>query len=210
MKKFITFILIVFAMYFAMSAYQPQQTDFLGEVNPVNKAATLFLDCGITTGTGIVVTDQMVFTAFHVVEDVSSCTIETRDGAKVSVYVVNRDPFNDFAILMTAKSVFKDAYSINCGMAEQGVTYHAAGYPAGRGLTIVKITPRAEYITIAGRNPSDAFRGFDGKMRPGMSGGPVVTPDGSVIGFISARLADDAKVGLVKEMVDTAICEDRH
>lgn len=153
----------------------------------------------IQEGSGFVFHDELVMTNAHVVEGALTQTVQVGgSGASREADVVLFDPETDVAVLqvpgLTAPTLDF------AGDAARGDTAVVAGYPENQGLDV-----RA--ATVAGR--TDA-RGQDiygtnvvtrdvytlrATVRPGNSGGPLLTTDGKVYGMVFARSSTDDDTG---------------
>ncbi|MEE1926868.1 MarP family serine protease [Streptomyces sp. TRM 70351] len=150
-------------------------------------------------GSGFVFAEERVMTNAHVVAGVDRPTVAVGGvGGALPATVVYFDPDTDVAVLRVAGL---DApaleFAADTGRGDPAVV---AGYPGNGGLDL-----RA--ATVAGEVPA---RGQDiygtsvvtreihplrGTVRPGNSGGPLLTPDGEVAGVIFARSASDPDTG---------------
>lgn len=161
-------------------------------------------------GSGFVYSDKRVMTNAHVVAGVTEPTVRIGGvGERYRATVVYFDPDIDVAVLrvpdLNAPTLdFTDE-------AKRGDAAVVAGYPENGGLDL-----RA--ATVAG---SSSARGQDiygsdvvtrdihplrGNVRPGNSGGPLLTPRGDVYGVIFARSVSNPETGyaLTAEQVQEA------
>ncbi|MBB1245437.1 MarP family serine protease [Streptomyces durbertensis] len=161
-------------------------------------------------GSGFVYAERRVMTNAHVVAGVSEPTVRVGGvGPRYRATVVYFDPEIDVAVLRVPDL---DAPTLPfAGPASRGDAAVVAGYPQNGGLDL-----RA--ATVAGRTSA---RGQDiygssvvtrdihplrGLVRPGNSGGPLLTTGGEVYGVIFARSVSDPDTGyaLTAEQVRTA------
>lgn len=161
-------------------------------------------------GSGFVYADKRVMTNAHVVAGVSEPTVQIGGvGERYRATVVYFDPDIDVAVLRVPDlNAPKLKFATN---AKRGDGAVVAGYPENGGLDL-----RA--ATVAGRSTA---RGQDiygssvvtrdihplrGNVRPGNSGGPLLTPAGDVYGVIFARSVSNPETGyaLTAEQVEKA------
>lgn len=153
----------------------------------------------VLTGSGFVVTDERVVTNAHVVAGVREPVVTFPDGDPLAATVVAFDPDTDLAVL-AVPDLPLDALGLADTDPEQGADAVVLGYPDQRPLTATPVRVRSQ----------DRFEGRDiygdqtvvrdvlalrGEVRPGNSGGPLVTTDGSVVGAVFAASLTDPDTG---------------
>jgi len=166
------------------------------------RAATVKIEglgCGgVVDGTGFVAGDGLVATNAHVVAGIAAPVVYDAKGAHEAT-VVSFDPDLDFAVLR-AKGLAAAPLPLASGLVARGTVGAALGYPGGGSFTI---SPAAvlESRTALGRNIYDGglvkrdIYSLQADIRPGNSGGPLITPDGVVVGIIFARSVASDSVG---------------
>jgi S1-C subfamily serine protease len=141
------------------------------------------------SGTAFAVGSRGVFlTALHVVQDADQITVQSPGAAPLGADVVAVDTHHDVAVLSVpsmpapgpAPLVLGDSDEIKVG---QGVV--VVGYPLA--------SPKHPAITVthgivSALRTADGYVQIDAAMNPGVSGGPVLTLDGRVIGIADAAL----------------------
>ena len=139
-------------------------------------------------GSGFVVSaDGLVITNFHVISDLAyhperySGQYRRNDGSTGVVEIVDIDVVNDLAVLRTdiTNSEFLTLKDVRLS---KGQSLFSLGNPLNLGLTVVEGT----FSGVV----EDSRHGqlhFSGAINPGMSGGPVLLPDGSVVGINVSR-----------------------
>ncbi|MDK1472216.1 MarP family serine protease [Streptomyces sp. 549] len=150
-------------------------------------------------GSGFVYADKRVMTNAHVVAGVQRPTVRVGGvGARLEATVVYFDPNTDVAVLRVPD--LEAPVLEFAGGPERGAQAVVAGYPENGGLDL-----RA--ATVAGRTAARGQDIYGSSMvtrdihplrtlvRPGNSGGPLLTPDGRVYGVIFARSATDPETG---------------
>ena len=150
-------------------------------------------------GSGFVYAREHVMTNAHVVAGVDDPTVRVGGtGRAYQAKVVLFDPDTDVAVLsvpgLTAPSL---RFAGEATRGDQGVV---AGYPENGGLDL-RAAAVAERNRARGQDIyGDALTTRDiyalrSKVRPGNSGGPLLTTDGKVYGVIFARSTSDAGTG---------------
>jgi len=151
-------------------------------------------------GTGFVYAPERIMTNAHVVAgvrgpiDVISWDGRKRGRGRVVVY----DPRRDIAVLyvpgFNAKPLRFD------GPARTRDDAVVAGFPKGRGYTVDAARIRARQhangpdIYHSGQVTREIYA-IRGKVEPGNSGGPLLSPDGTVYGVIFAAALDNPSIG---------------
>lgn len=143
--------------------------------------------CGESlTGSGFVVSDDRVVTNAHVVAGVTEAVVEAPGERARVASVVYFDPATDLAVLAVDGL---DAPALALGTPlERGDGAVFQGYPFGGPFRSLPATI-AEISTIP-RNDGSIGRevySFAGDVNQGNSGGPLLAPDGSVIGVVFAK-----------------------
>jgi S1-C subfamily serine protease len=152
-------------------------------------------------GSGFVYSSQHVMTNAHVVAGIDRPTV--RVGGVGRVYearVVLFDPQRDVAVLyvpgLRAPVLRFD------GIAARGDSAVVAGYPQDGGLDLQAATV-ASRINATGQNIYNTgtvtreIYSIRSTVRPGNSGGPLLTKDGKVYGVVFARSTSDSETGYV-------------
>lgn len=165
-------------------------------------------------GAGVHLSGDLVVTAAHVVGDgKTALTVETETGTSARANVLSISHEFDLAILSVPGLKARNA-RFNC----------AATVPVGTPVTAIGHHAKFRFIhtrgTIAGALLPPSALGADGAKRlipvnmtilPGMSGGPLVTDDGRVVGIVDAVLVDGPVVpaftGLGFAVPASAVCE---
>lgn len=150
-------------------------------------------------GSGFVYADDHVMTNAHVVAGVDDPTVRVGgSGAPQPADVVVFDPDSDVAVLDVPGL---DAPALDFAPdASRGDPGVVAGYPENGGLDLRAATVaervRAQGQDIYGTSLSTRdIYALRSKVRPGNSGGPLLTTEGKVSGVIFARSTSDAGTG---------------
>jgi S1-C subfamily serine protease len=155
-------------------------------------------DCGRgVEGTGFVIAPDRVMTNAHVVAGVDDPEVEVGDGTELA-RVVLYDPDLDIAVLSVDT---RDAPTLQLDdslEAEDPVAI--VGYPQDGPFDVqpgrirTNQTLRSPDIYGTGTVVRDVFS-LRGLVRPGNSGGPIITPAGDVGGVVFAASVEDADTG---------------
>jgi S1-C subfamily serine protease len=169
------------------------------------KVRSVSAGCGQgATGTGFVIGPDRLLTNAHVVAGASQVVVELDEDAldgQLEATVVVYDPERDLAVL-EVPGLDRTALSFSTVPASPGADAIAIGYPLGGPFTA---TPARVSDRIALRGPDmyqsqtvqrDVYT-VRGQVRPGNSGGPLLAPDGSVLGVVFGASVSDPDVGFV-------------
>lgn len=149
-------------------------------------------------GTGFVIAPNRVMTNAHVVAGSATTSIDL-NGAALPAEVVRYDPETDIAVL-AVPGLGKRALRFDPTPAGSGSDAIVAGYPLNGPFTVVP----ARISTSFGLRGPDIYAAHTvsrqvytlrAVVRPGNSGGPLLSADGSVIGVIFGTAPDVANVG---------------
>jgi S1-C subfamily serine protease len=152
-------------------------------------------------GSGFVYSSRHVMTNAHVVAGIDRPTVRVGGvGRPLPARVVLFDPQKDVAVLyvpgLRAPVVHFD------GVASRGDSAVVAGYPQDGGLDLQAATV-ANRINATGQNIYNSgtvtreIYSIRSTVRPGNSGGPLLTTDGKVYGVVFARSTSDNETGYV-------------
>jgi S1-C subfamily serine protease len=151
-------------------------------------------------GTGFVIGPDRVLTNAHVVAGSNSAGVEV-GGDVVTGTVVLYDPQRDLAVL-DVPDLTAPALVFASTPASAGDDAVVAGYPLDGPYTLTPARVRAR-IDLRGPNiytDSTVTREVytvRGQVRPGNSGGPLLSPAGTVLGVVFGAAIDEADVGFV-------------
>ncbi|MGW3666047.1 MarP family serine protease [Streptomyces sp. NPDC005141] len=152
-------------------------------------------------GSGFVYASRRVMTNAHVVAGIDRPTVRVGGvGRPYPARVVLFDPQRDVAVLyvpgLRAPVLPFD------GVASRGDAAVVAGYPQDGGLDLQAATV-ANRINATGQNIYNTgtvtreIYSIRSTVRPGNSGGPLLTTDGRVYGVVFARSTSDSETGYV-------------
>ncbi|GHD28987.1 MarP family serine protease [Streptomyces galbus] len=152
-------------------------------------------------GSGFVYAPEHVMTNAHVVAGIDRPTVQVGGvGRAYGARVVLFDPRKDVAVLyVPGLEAPVLGFDDDAGRGDRAVV---AGYPQDGGLDLQAATV-ANRVRATGRNIyNDAvvtreIYSIRSLVRPGNSGGPLLTTDGRVYGVVFARSTSDAETGYV-------------
>ena len=146
------------------------------------------------TGTGVVIVDTgIILTNLHVVQGAKRVKLTFFDGLQSDAEVIGVRPEHDLAVLQ-AKTVPDDLFPATIRSTNglrPGDDVVAVGFPFGVGPSVsagVISGFKREYRSQSGERILSNLIQFDAAVNPGNSGGPLVTPEGEVIGIVTGLL----------------------
>jgi hypothetical protein len=148
----------------------------------------------IGVGSGVVVVETgLILTNLHVVEGADSVKVVFADGLESDAVVVQAQPDQDLAVLQ-AKTLPDDLQAATVKSTADlrpGDRVIAAGFPFGIGPSVtagVVSGLKREFRSPEGKRMLTNLIQFDAAANPGSSGGPLLTPEGEVVGIVTAVL----------------------
>ncbi|MBX6427065.1 MAG: trypsin-like peptidase domain-containing protein [Variibacter sp.] len=141
------------------------------------------------TGSGVIVDAQRgyVLTANHVVAQISTAQVTTKDGRRFVAKLVGRDPGTDIAVLqLQGASGLKAIPMGDSDKLEVGDFVIAVGNPFGLGQTVTSGIVSALGRTGLSKERYEDFIQTDAPINPGNSGGALVNLRGELIGINTA------------------------
>jgi S1-C subfamily serine protease len=164
----------------------------------------------IQEGSAFSVGRDLFVTNAHVVAGTHSIRVEAA-GLFYVARPVLFDPEFDLAILRVS-GLSEKALTIDPGFVGRGTGAVVVGYPGGGPLAFDPAAIRAEILAegldIYGQHASArAVYVVQGLVRPGNSGGPLMEPNGLVVGVVFSRSPIDPQIGyaLASPGVDTRV-----
>lgn len=157
------------------------------------------LACGVAqTGTGFVTADDRVITNAHVVAGVTEPVVESLSGQVIAGRVVYFDPVDDLAVIAVPgldapPRPLGEPLAAGSEAAVQGYPFGGPFSSIGAGVVSVRTVEVAD-IYGQSSSPREVYT-IASPVREGNSGGPLLALDGSVVGVVFARNADDPDIG---------------
>ena len=160
-----------------------------------------------STGSGFVIAADRLVTNAHVVAGVDTPLVELPGIAAREGRVVYFDPVDDLAVIAVddlGVPPLPFAATLPAGAAAA-----VQGYPHGGPFTMVTAgvrstgTATVPDIYDGSWNPREIYS-LQAEVRPGNSGGPLLTADGAVAGVVFARAENDPSVGYAMTMTELA------
>ncbi|MHA6802021.1 MarP family serine protease [Salinifilum ghardaiensis] len=149
-------------------------------------------------GTGFVVSEHRVMTNAHVVAGTDQVAIEMGSG-EFQAEVVMFDPRTDLAVL-SVPDLDAEAMSFEQQPARSGDDVIALGYPldgpyhASPGRVRERVALNGPDIYGESGVERDVYT-VRGDVRSGNSGGPLIDPEGDVVGVVFGAAVDDPETG---------------
>src|SRR5215216_677591 len=140
-------------------------------------------------GSGVIVDAQRgyVLTANHVVTQISTVMVTTKDGRRFVAKLVGRDPATDIAVLRLQGAQGLKAIAVgDSDKLEVGDFVIALGNPFGLGQTVTSGIVSALGRTGLGKQRYEDFIQTDAAINPGNSGGALVNLRGELVGINTA------------------------
>lgn len=150
------------------------------------------------SGTGFVIGPERIITNAHVVAGSSRAVVETAAGT-ADATVVLYDSDRDLAVL-AVPGLSAPALTFAAVPAVSGADAVVAGYPLGGPYTLgaarisTEFTLRGPDIYAADTVVREVYT-LRGSVRPGNSGGPLLNPDGTVLGVVFGASVAEPEVG---------------
>lgn len=155
--------------------------------------------CGqIQEGSGFVVAPGLVVTNAHVIAGTRSISAEDATGTYPATPILF-DPEFDLAVLRVP-NLRDPALRLDPSVVERSAKAAVLGYPGGGPFTAVQagVLTRFEAtgLDIYGqRTTVRTVYEIEARVRPGNSGGPLVEPNGLVVGVVFSRSASHPDIG---------------
>ena len=158
-----------------------------------------------SAGSGFVIAEDRVVTNAHVVAGVDTPIVELPGVAAREGRIVYFDPIDDLAVI-AVDDLGADVLPFSATLAA-GEAAAVQGYPYGGPFTMVAAgvqsvgTASVPDVYDDSWNPREIYA-LDAVVRPGNSGGPLLTDDGAVAGVVFARAENDENLGYAMTMAE--------
>jgi S1-C subfamily serine protease len=165
-----------------------------------------------STGTGFYIAPNLLLTNFHVAGRCAALTVGNgSEGTETLATLVAGDPNADLAAISTGLAAAAPARLVTALKPDAGSDLAIVGYPE-HGMAVLQA--EVSHVTandgdMMGDHPR--YR-FDGPVRRGNSGSPVLDDSGAVVGVVTAKIdtvAVYARTGDVIDNVGIAIANPR-
>jgi serine protease Do len=156
-------------------------------------AATVSLRCSDSVGSGFFVSSDLVVTNAHVLCTNSDEILVTQsEGKKLVGRVVKKAQHVDLALVRVAYASARPLPLGDVGDVEVGDKVVIVGSPLGLDFTVHEGS-----VSSLRRSANHvAYLQLDAKLNPGNSGGPVIDPQGRVVGIVSLKLTGQGVEGI--------------
>jgi hypothetical protein len=166
--------------------------------------SVVLLEAGAKMGSGFCFSSpRHVLTALHVVDDASEIVVRTASGARYRAEVVTFSEEHDLALLELPPAAEPLRPLEAKRAASVGEPVAVIGHPLAN---LARVEPRLRGLLewslsegVVGA-VSGSWLQTDAALNPGISGGPVLSEDGRVIGVVSARLNDAQNIGMISRI----------
>ncbi len=159
------------------------------------------------SGTGWYVSSNHVITCWHVVKGCSDITFHTAEGTDVKLTLVDRDEFNDLALLKVRDRHYfcENPLSVAVEAPSIAETVFTVGYPIPDLMgQDVKYTTGA-ISSLSGMLGDKTVMQISTPVQPGNSGGALVDEAGNVVGVVQSRLVEGAVAEDAPQNVNYAV-----
>ncbi len=160
----------------------------------------LALGCGDEQeGSSFAVANDLVATNAHVVAGTTTIAVRLRSGESLPAEPVYFNPRLDLALLRLPTNSLQPL-ALDANFAERGSDAAVLGYPNNGPFDAQPAGVLTRFLA-PGRDIYDSaitnriVYELEANVQPGNSGGPLVAPDGAVLGVVFSRSADDPDRG---------------
>jgi S1-C subfamily serine protease len=150
-------------------------------------------------GSGVVVAPGRVLTNAHVVAGTNRLVVQATDTQPVVAQVVYLDTDTDVAVL-DAPELTAPVVAFDPDLVSPGDDAVVAGFPGGGGLDTqnARVRSTSNLLGLDIYSQDEVLRqvvAFRATVRPGNSGGPLLSTDGQIIGLVFAASLTDPDTG---------------
>ncbi len=149
----------------------------------------------VPEGSGVVVRENIIATAWHVVQPAQNIDVRLADGRILPVRLLAKDEASDIALLQIDQPLPPFELAPEPKIAQPVC---AIGNAFGLGLSVTCGVVSAKGVSNAGFNAVEDFVQTDAAANPGSSGGALIDGKGRLIGMMSAIFAakSDTNIGV--------------
>lgn len=161
-------------------------------------------------GTGLLVSNSLIITNYHVVENEQTLTIREQNGRTSNAVIYNANPDLDFAILIGQFTDGEHVQFVNPKEFSEGTTdLYAIGYPGTflreTGTGSISVTKGIYSSFLDYPDYGIQLVQTDAPVNPGNSGGALVNSCGQVFGMVTLTDRFDPFTQSIKEGLNFAI-----
>lgn len=153
--------------------------------------------CGDSEGTGVQYSADLLLTASHVLQ--GECHLQNGSVGEV----IHNDAVLDYAILHFSHGLSPHVARLDCNGFQPEQVYFSFGWELGERFV-------SNPMVSSGLH-RDGYHVLLGRLVPGMSGGPIITSKGEVVGINNLTNWEEetnhGSMGLSRELTDTVLCE---
>jgi serine protease Do len=160
--------------------------DFFGNGNGMRSMPEM------ASGSGVIISnDGFIVTNNHVVDGADEVTVTLSNRRSFKARVVGADPSSDLAVVKIDAQNLPFLLYGNSDEVKVGQWVLAVGYPLTLETTVTAgiVSAKGRTLDINRRqsqSPVESFIQTDAAVNPGNSGGPLINPEGQLIGINSA------------------------
>lgn len=175
------------------------QTPVIPHIPPASLEDAQLLRCDGRSGTVWRISGDRYITAHHVSLD-SACTL-----GDLPIRTIRSEAGLDFAVLSSNRGAGR-VYEIDCRGFQAWETYRAIGWARGTDLVAMPVQSTGQSWTgpVGYEGAHYTFHALRGIAIPGMSGGPVLSREGKVVGIVNAG---GGGLMLSRALADTPLCD---
>ncbi|MDJ0821277.1 MAG: trypsin-like peptidase domain-containing protein [Paracoccaceae bacterium] len=140
-------------------------------------------------GSGVVLGDGVIATAWHVIEPARRIDVRLHDGRILPAELIGHDAASDIALLQVDAPLPRFEMAADPALADPVCS---VGNAFGLGLSVTCGVVSALQVSNAGFNSVEDFVQTDAAINPGSSGGALVDADGRLVGMVSAIFASES------------------
>jgi len=149
----------------------------------------------ISSGSGFIITDKVICTAFHIVNNKEKIIIINSENDSLRGEIIVRDSINDIALIKTKLPIIKNNFQLpyaleNNNYLKAGSTVYTIGYPLGEILGNHGRISEGIVNSLYGVDDDPRIIQISNPVQPGNSGGILLDKQtGNVVGMVVSGLS---------------------